>query len=387
MRKNKFVFIPIILLIISQVVLFSSCQKSGNVEWPEVTSEAKPWTRWWWQGSAVNPGDLSANMQKYADAGFGGLEITPIYGVKGYEDQFIDFLSPKWMEMLKYTLDEGDRLDLGIDLANASGWPFGGPWINAGDACKNVEYKIFALSSGESLKEKVEFIQRPLVRAVRGRVNISEVKFPVSANANLKELALDQVRFERKLPLQTLMAFGNNNQKINLTELVDEQGNLNWTAPDGDWKLYALFMGWHGKQVERAGPGGEGNVIDHFSLQATEKFLHVFDEAVKNTDISSLRAFFNDSYEVDDAAGESNWTPLFFDEFQKLRGYDLRNYLPALFGADSEEMNNRVLCDFRETISDLLLERYTKTWHTVHRPIFWICTQPAIFLKPKEPTL
>lgn len=362
MRKNKFVFIPIILVIISQVILFSSCKKSSNVEWPEVTREAKPWTRWWWQGSAVSPGDLSANMQKYADAGFGGLEITPIYGVKGYEDQFIDFLSPKWMEMLKHTLNEGNRLNMGIDMANASGWPFGGPWIDAEEACKNVEYKIFELSSGESLKEKVEFTQRPLVRAVRGRVNISEVKFPLSANTNLKKLALDQLRFERKLPLQTLMAFGNNNQKINLTELVDEQGNLNWTAPQGDWKLYALFMGWHGKQVERAGPGGEGNVIDHFSLQATEKFLHVFDEAAKNTDISSLRAFFNDSYEVDDAAGESNWTPLFFDEFQKLRGYDLRNFLPALFGHDSEEIHNRVLCDFRETISNLLLERYTKTW-------------------------
>ena len=372
MRKNKFIFIIIFLLIISQVILFSSCQKSSQVEWPEVTREAKPWTRWWWQGSAVNSGDLSANMQKYADAGFGGLEITPIYGVKGYEDQFINFLSPKWMEMLKHTLDEGDRMDLGIDLANASGWPFGGPWINADDACKNVEYKIFTLSAGESLKEKVEFVQRPLVRAVRGRVDISQVKFPVSANTNLKELALDQVRFEKKLPLQTLMAFGNNNQKINLTELVDEQGNLNWTAPEGDWKLYALFMGWHGKQVERAGPGGEGNVIDHFSLQATEKFLHVFDEAAKNTDISSLRAFFNDSYEVDDAAGESNWTPLFFDEFQQKKGYDLRDFLPALLGHDSEEMNERILCDYRETISELLLERYTKTWAS------WAKTHQAV---------
>jgi len=344
------------------ISLMSCNHKPIKEYWPEVTNEAKPWTRWWWQGSAVNPADLTANMQKYADAGFGGLEITPIYGVKGYEEQFIEFLSPKWMEMLKYTLDEGERLNLGIDLANASGWPFGGPWINAEDACKNIVYKKYMLSGGQTLNENIEFVQKSLVRAVGQRVDISEVKFPVSSNKNLKELALDQIRFEKKLPLQTIMAFGANNQKIDLTRFIGENGNLNWKAPEGNWNLYALFQGWHGKQVERAGPGGEGNVIDHFSLQATKKFLNVFDEAVQNTDISSLRAFFNDSYEVDDASGESNWTPLFFAEFQKLRAYDLHNFLPALLGDDSDEMNSRILCDFRETISDLLLERYTKIW-------------------------
>ncbi len=38
--------------------------------------------------------------------GIGGVEITPIYGVKGYEAAYIDFLSPKWMEMLHYTVDQ-----------------------------------------------------------------------------------------------------------------------------------------------------------------------------------------------------------------------------------------------------------------------------------------
>ena len=37
-------------------------------------------------------------MQLYQQAGLGGLEITPIYGVKGAEDKFIDFLSsPMWL--------------------------------------------------------------------------------------------------------------------------------------------------------------------------------------------------------------------------------------------------------------------------------------------------
>src|SRR5262249_20142897 len=32
--------------------------------WPPVTRQTKPWTRWWWHGSAVNKRDLTAEMQK-----------------------------------------------------------------------------------------------------------------------------------------------------------------------------------------------------------------------------------------------------------------------------------------------------------------------------------
>src|ERR1051325_7829096 len=80
-----------------------------------------------------------------AQAGLGGMEITPIYGVKGTEDQFIHYLSPKWMEMLQHTLQEAKSLDLGIDLATGTGWPFGGPWVTPEDACKDFNLKIYTL--------------------------------------------------------------------------------------------------------------------------------------------------------------------------------------------------------------------------------------------------
>nr|WP_321358848.1 glycosyl hydrolase [uncultured Draconibacterium sp.] len=51
-----------------------------------------------------------------------------------------------------------------------------------------------------------------------------------------------------------------------------------------------------------------------------------------------------------------------FEEFKQRHGYDLKEHLPALFGDSDEETNKRVLCDYRETISDLLLERFTNIW-------------------------
>lgn len=345
------------------IILFASTLAAAQPKWKPITQQSKPWSRWWWEGNAVNPKDLSYNMEAYKKVGLGGLEITPIYGVKGYESQFIDFLSPKWVDMFKHTLKEGTRLGLGIDLANASGWPFGGSWVTPEDACKAVFHKTYTLKEGESLNENITFVQQPILRFVLPKkTELKDLKYPISKNDNLQELAIDQVRFEQALPLQTLMAYSDKNEVLNLTEKVNKEGKLIWQAPVGNWTLYAVFQGFHGKMVERAGPGGEGDVIDHFSAKAIKNYLSAFDKAFAKTDVSSMRAFFNDSYEVDDARGQADWTEALLDEFKTRRGYDLRNHLPNLFSKENTDLNHRVLFDYRTTIGDLILEKYTSEW-------------------------
>lgn len=104
---------------------------------PLPTPEARPGLRWWWLGSAVDKPNLAWDMEQYARAGVGTVEITPIYGVQGNERNDIAYLSPKWMEMLHYTEDEGRRNNIEIDMATGTGWPFGGPWVPLSEAaCK-----------------------------------------------------------------------------------------------------------------------------------------------------------------------------------------------------------------------------------------------------------
>ena len=96
--------------------------------------------------------------------------------------------------------------------------------------------------------------------------------------------------------------------------------------------------------------------------KALKSYLQKFDSVFEGRNVQSLRAFFNDSYEVDDAYGQAVWTPDIFSEFKTRRGYDLRNHLPALFARDSTEENIRILCDYRQTISELLREEFTVPW-------------------------
>ena len=354
MQRRLFVFLLILAITINI---------SAQLSWPQITQESKPWARWWWPGSIVNENDLKHVLAEYWKAGLGGLELTAIYGVKGQEDKFIRFLSDDWMEMFSYTLHEAEKLGLGIDLANSSSWPFGGPWVTNDDASKYVLLRVYSLEEGESLDEPVACVQEPYIR-YNGtfRPDINSLRDPVYLNDSLQLLAIDQVRYEKSLPLQVLMAYSDNGEILDITDSIDLEGRLKWRAPAGRWNLYGVFQGWHGKMVERAGPGGEGYVIDHFSSTASENYLNHFTGAFKSYDISYLRGYFNDSYEVDDARGQADWTPDLFKEFSKRRGYDLRENLPALFQEDTPEKNAGVLCDYRQTISDLMLDAFTKTW-------------------------
>ncbi|MGK2862225.1 MAG: glycosyl hydrolase [Chitinophagaceae bacterium] len=350
-----------ILLVVLITIL--SGQTDAQVKWPVVSQTTKPWTRWWWEGNAVNKKDLTWNLEQYRQAGLGGVELTPIYGVYGYENQFIDFLSPQWMEMFSHTLKEAKRLGIGVDLANGTGWPFGGPWVKDDDASKSIYYKTYTVISGEALTEAIEYKQEALVRTANNKpAAIDTILKPVYINKNLQSLALDQIQYPGKLPLIKLMAYADDKPSLDLTKQVESNGKLNWTAPDGKWTLYALFEGLHGKMVERAAPGGEGYAIDHFSAEAAKNYFKKFDEAFRGHDISYLRSFFNDSYEVDDAKGQANWTPQLLEEFRKRKGYAIEDHLPALFGKDDAEKNGRVIYDYRSVIDELLLEHFTITW-------------------------
>jgi hypothetical protein len=350
-----------LLALITAPVLMTWPHAQGSQRtWPAITAETKPWTRWWWQGSAVDPKSLTAELEAAAAAGIGGVEVTPIYGVHGAEAHVIQYLSPQWVAMLEHTLREAARLKMRVDMATGTGWPFGGPWVDDAMAPRSIVYKRWTLANGERLREAVAFRQTPFVRAIGSQNPV--VEEPLTANKNLQALALEQVKYSRNLPLVALMAYSNADDVIDLTTRVQPDGTLDWTAPQGRWTLYALFAAWHGKLVERAAPGGEGFVIDHFSTDAIRKYLLPFDRAFAGRNIGGLRAFFNDSYEVDDAAGEADWTPRFFDEFAKRRGYDLRRHLPELLSSDAGDASARVLADYRETISDLLLETFTTEW-------------------------
>jgi hypothetical protein len=292
---------------------------SAQTKWPVITQQSKPWTRWWWMGSAVDEKNINTSLQQYYQVGFGGVEIVPIYGAKGFEDRYIKYLSPQWMKMLDYTVQQSNARNMGVYISVGTGWPIGGSHVTVQDAASKLFVQQFQLKAGTPLGQPV-----------------------VMNDAKQKGAAV----------LSALMGFNSNGEAIDLTGKVDASGNLQYNAAS-DLKLYAVFTGKTKQAVKRAAPGGEGFTIDHFSKAATANYFKIFDTAFGNSS-HGVKAFFNDSYEVYNA----DWTPDFFTEFQKRRGYDLRRYL-NLFLSDSNEVTARLKSDYRETLADLMRENFS----------------------------
>jgi hypothetical protein len=315
-----------LILAVSLIIIAGSCSenRTGTDPWPEITKQVKPWTRWWWLGSDVDETNITKLLAQYSESGIGGVEITPIYGVKGREDSYLEFLSPTWMDMLKTSVSEAERLGMGVDMNLGTGWPFGGPQITPDIAASRLVIQKFSLSGNERLDERI--------------------------------LPSDPRQARPGTKLEALMAYSADGRVLDLTERVDEEDLLDWVAEEGEWELYAAFCGKTGQQVKRAAPGGEGFTMDHLSESALDTYLERFEEAFNG--YRGVRCFFNDSYEVYHAS----WTPGFFGEFSTRRGYDLRGYLRELSGEAEGEATARVKSDYRETMSELLLEKFTRPW-------------------------
>ena len=318
MNRNKW------LLVIAFVI---SCVRSYAqvTSWPNINVEAKPATRWWWMGSAVDKENLTRNIKSYAEAGMGTLEITPIYGVQGNDANEIPFLSPQWMEMLRHTQSEAHRNGMQIDMNTGTGWPFGSPEVSLEDAASCLLISEYKLKGGERLRVKVE----PEDKTQKAHAVLSR-----------------------------LMGFSDKGICLDLTLKVDSKGMLNWKASKGNWRLIAAFTGKTLQKVKRAAPGGEGYVMDHFSEKSVENYLARFDKAFSNSKVSYPHNFFNDSYEV----YKADWTPGFFEEFALRRGYKLEEHLPEFLSEVRSDNTARIISDYRETMAELLQENFTKQW-------------------------
>jgi hypothetical protein len=105
------------------------------------------------------------------------------------------------------------------------------------------------------------------------------------------------------------------------------------------------------ERVKRAGPGGEGLCINPYSPAAVKFHFDWLADRFREGKGLAPRAFYYDSFE-----NKGNWAPELPDRFKQWRGYDIHEHAPALGGAGDPEEVRRVMCDYRETLAELLLE-------------------------------
>ena len=146
---------------------------------------------------------------------------------------------------------------------------------------------------------------------------------------------------------------------LDLTDKCHD-GCLEWTAPEGRWRIYRFGYNLTGKQNGPASPEAVGLEVDKFDSAAVQDYYRTYLEMYRDASGDRLGSVIKyimiDSYE----AKCQTWCRDMEEQFKARRGYDLRPWLPALAGVvlQSSERTERFLADWRLTLSELLTERH-----------------------------
>src|SRR5690606_16773551 len=123
-------------------------------------------------------------------------------------------------------------------------------------------------------------------------------------------------------------------------------------------------------QVKRAAPGGEGLVVNPYSVPALQRYLAPFDAAFAGFPQGLVRGQFHDSFEYH----ASSWDARLPDVFREMHGYDVQDYAAALLGdraavaALDDDTLGRLKSDFREVLNRLHQDYIAewKRWSNAH---------------------
>jgi hypothetical protein len=332
------------ILILFSALLFSvPCEADKNIpshflEWPKVTHpETRPWTWWWWHGCAANKQDISNMLDQFHQIGLGGVNIVCVNDVIDPLKPHVDFLSSEYIDLMRFSMRKVRSMGMNADISPVGGWSFGGKYIPLDKSCMAVNVQKISIDS-----------------IFKAHGNNIFYKFAKESPVNFKHL--ESVLFVSK----------DGHTRTIITDKVDSSGVLHMDISNmmsGDIFLTCHIPGV--ASVRAATPDWKGYVVNHLKKEDVKYYFSAFDKAFANIPSSELpRAYNNDSWEI-----FLDWTDSFFDEFKKRRGYDLQNYMPEFIGYGNPATVKRVVCDYRETLSNLMFDEFTltfKDWANSH---------------------
>ena len=380
---------------------------------------AQPQVFWWWLNSFINKEGVTRDLEEMKRKGIGGALIFDAAAVDRWRRNNVEdipvgpaFMSPEWQNIFRHAVEEASRLGLELGVSMTSGFNAGGPWVTPeygqqelvssemllegpaqfsgelplpsgpvyDNSGKLLTYEEMEINNDIELNEKGQPVhyRDEVILAVSVtdsfKTNSDDKFLPDVPPGRLKNWALKSVHsfdYPKDKGFLFDVVYDNTHDMpgepiiksqsvYNITDKVDESGRLNWSVPNGKWRVLRFGHTHTGIRLQATNPKNKGLAMNHLSAEAASR---QFEEIGKNMidgiadiDNKSLRYLYLDSWEVRIA----NWTPGFLNEFRKRRGYDMIPYMPVLVGyiVENREVSNRFLHDYRETIGDCIADNY-----------------------------
>ena len=167
--------------------------------------------------------------------------------------------------------------------------------------------------------------------------------------------------FERSADdlVQPAEAYLKYDQIVDVTEHFSTDGRFEWTPPtSGDWTIMRLGHVNAGRKNAPAPPSGTGWECDKLSTDGPEAHFAGYVGKLSDGVLGDglLNGMLLDSWECN----TQTWTLKMEEEFERVSGYELRRWLPAVLGyvVDDPQTTSRFLLDWRATIGDLFSNKF-----------------------------
>jgi len=146
---------------------------------------------------------------------------------------------------------------------------------------------------------------------------------------------------------------------IDLTSMMDAEGNLEWDVPEGRWNVIRIGYTLTGQRNSPAPAEATGLEVDKLNPEYVRNYFTYYLDQFKDATGGlmgqhGLQYLISDSWEAQSA----NWTDNMITEFSTRRGYDMVPWLPVLAGhvVESGEASDRFFWDFIRTLEELVVE-------------------------------
>ncbi|MHB9005390.1 MAG: alpha-L-fucosidase [Limisphaerales bacterium] len=303
---------------------------------------------WWWTGDPLDEERLIWQLDQLHQKGISGVQVNYAHedspGWPTYAAQPPLFSEP-WWRIWGRIADECRQRGMGIGLSTYTlDWP----------GATNLFRQLF-YSQPELNALKLTPLPRPRLKAGESTT--------LPAPADL--VAARAYRIDGG----TLQTGG-----VDLMPHVRD-GQLAWTAPDGEWELWLVRAE---RQANTLNPllTGIGEIV-------IRGFYQRFQDATPTRSPEGLNYFFNDELHV--GAGAQVWNADLAAEFRTRKGYDLFEVLPALW-SDVGPTTPKIRMDYADVRMALMEERYFRPiyqWHA-SRGLIFACDSGGRGLQPDE---
>lgn len=304
--------------------------------------EQKPLIIWQWMDGLVTREGITRDLEAFREAGLAGVQNFQIGGPMQMRvgDPTNAIGSDNWKELLRWALDECERLGLTFGTHNCPGW--------SSSAYVDVlpEYSMQKLVYSETpvpVKGRKIRLPRPEVDPQWDYyADVAVMAVPADSAATLEEVVDLTPYFN---PAEGMLYLPN---------------GVSLPAGGG---ILRIGQTTNGKtNYAQAPESGRGLECDKLSREAVLRFWNGYPSMVIETAGRHAGKTFThfeiDSYE----AGGQTWSPALTEEFRKRAGYDLTLYLPYMAGrlktVGDEATTAKFLRDWEETVKQCVAENY-----------------------------